>query len=93
MVGTIVELISRQENKEKHKHGIGFKIITSFSLISNMEFIFKVSDGKKGQRFDCLEGMRAISMTWVILGHNFIFGPTLLTLRYWTYHQIDEFDL
>jgi len=81
LVGTIVELISRQENKEKHKHGIGFKIITSFSLISNMEFIFKVSDGKKGQRFDCLEGMRAISMTWVILGHNFIFGPTLLTLR------------
>merc|ERR1719342_608885 len=81
LVGTILELISRQENEEKKNHGIGFKILTSFSIISNMEFIFKVSDGKKGQRFDCLEGMRAISMTWVILGHNFIFGASLLHIR------------
>ena len=34
---------------------------------------------KKGsQRLDCLEGMRGISMTWVILGHNFAFGASLL---------------
>jgi len=81
LVGTFVEHKSRQEHEEKRKHGLGFKILTSFSLISNMEFIFKVSDGKKGQRFDCLEGMRAISMTWVILGHNFIFGASLLHIR------------
>ena len=36
---------------------------------------------KKGsQRLDCLEGMRGISMTWVILGHNFAFGASLLHL-------------
>ena len=36
---------------------------------------------KKGsQRLDCLEGMRGISMTWVILGHNFGFGAALLNL-------------
>ena len=81
LVGTFVEHHSRQEHEEKRKHGLGFKILTSFSLISNMEFIFKVSNGKKGQRFDCLEGMRAISMTWVILGHNFIFGASLLHIR------------
>jgi len=81
LVGTIIEHLSRQKHEEKIKHGMGFKILTSFSIISNMEFIFKVSDGKKGQRFDCLEGMRAISMTWVILGHNFIFGASLLHIR------------
>ena len=43
---------------------------------------FKVPDSKKGsQRLDCLEGMRAISMTWVILGHNFIFGASLLHIN------------
>ena len=36
---------------------------------------------KKGsQRLECLEGMRGISMTWVILGHNFAFGISLLNL-------------
>ena len=39
-------------------------------------------ESKKGsQRLDCLEGMRAISMTWVILGHNFIFGASLLHIN------------
>ena len=43
--------------------------------------MLKVPETKKGsQRLDCLEGMRGISMTWVILGHNFAFGASLLNI-------------
>ena len=41
----------------------------------------KVPDKKGSGRLDCLEGMRAISMTWVILGHNFGFGGFWLHVR------------
>ena len=44
-----------------------------------ISFYRQVPENKKAsQRLDCLEGMRGISMTWVILGHNFVFGASLL---------------
>ena len=46
----------------------------------------KVPDKKGSGRLDCLEGMRAISMTWVILGHNFGFGGFWLHISHlWLY--------
>ena len=87
-VGTLMELLERapyikksQLDDGKSTHGLGYRILTSFSLISNMEFIFKSPKKGGGQRLDCLEGMRAISMTWVILGHSFVFGVQLITYR------------
>ena len=42
-----------------------------------MEFI--LSTKKVGSdRLDCLEGIRALSMTWVVLGHSFAFSLPLL---------------
>ena len=78
-IGTLIEIMEIEESsskEEKKKHGLGHKLITSFSLLSNIKFIFQPStSAKKGvDRLDCLEGMRAMSMTWVILGHNFGFG-------------------
>ena len=88
-VGTLVELLERvpyinnfHTNDDNSNQSFGFRILTSFSVISNLEFIFQPSNNRsKGQRLNCLEGMRAISMTWVILGHNFGFGAQLLTYR------------
>ena len=87
-VGSLMELLERVPHNNKSQlddvkttHGLGYKILTSFSLISNLEFIFKSSQKGSGQRLDCLEGMRAISMTWVILCHHFVFGAYLLTYR------------
>ena len=56
------------------------KILISFSLVSNMESIFERSP-KTANRLDCFEGMRAISMTWVILCHNFMNGNSVLHAR------------
>ena len=36
---------------------------------------------KGGGRLDCLDGMRAISMTWVILGHHFLGANSYLDGR------------
>ena len=52
---------------ENKPPGLAAGIIKSFSLIENIKFILgKPSDSS--QRLGCLEGMRSLSMTWVILG-------------------------
>ena len=83
VVGTLVDTISKESKLigDKIPEGLLIKILKAFSLTSNLEFIFKHVDKKGSGRLDCLEGMRAISMTWVILGHNFAFGAVLLHVR------------
>ena len=89
LIGTTMDIAMRSPNVDSFPNVsssnpllLFSKLIMAFSLVSNLEFIFKVPETKKGsQRLDCLEGMRAVSMTWVILGHNFIFGSTLLHVR------------
>ena len=81
LIGTAVDIHQRNCNsadEKEEKDGFGFLILTSFSLVSNLEFIFKTSSHKGSNRLDCFEGMRAISMTWVVLGHNFLFGGYFL---------------
>ena len=52
-------------------------ILSAFSLLQNIRFI--LSTKKVGSdRVDCLEGIRALSMTWVVLRHSFAFSLPLL---------------
>ena len=90
LVGSLMDLYDRfpiggnpdLSDVKKPAAGLGYKILTAFSAVTNLEFIFKrFPVSGKGQRLSCLEGMRAISMTWVILGHNFAFGATMLRVR------------
>ena len=58
-IGTLIEIMEIEESsskEEKKKHGLGHKLITSFSLLSNIKFIFQPStSAKKGvDRLDCL---------------------------------------
>ena len=81
--GTIMDIIERNkakgiDNLKENPKGILFKVHTSFSIISNMEVIFRARSQNGGERLDCLDGIRALSMTWVILGHNFLFGQMYL---------------
>ena len=80
-LGTILDTFERNRtmsmgaiNVKEVSKGLGFKLLTSFSLVSNMEVIFQEPEKKGGNRLDCLDGIRAISMNWVILGHNFSAG-------------------
>ena len=66
---------------EKGEPNVFFRFLTAFSLLQNFEFVvstkkvrwnFTQSIGKcplsqmGSDRIDCIEGIRAISMTWVI---------------------------
>ena len=64
--------------------GLASEMLRSFSLIQNMKFIFQKPSGSS-QRLSCLEGMRSLSMTWVILGHHFAFGFRYLHAQNWNY--------
>ena len=46
-------------------HNTGYQIMKAFSLRENIKFVFESPAAKGGSgRFECLEGMRSISMTW-----------------------------
>ena len=85
LMGTAMDIFERNavadlERKPK-KRGLGHEMLRCFSLVENLRFIFDVSGAGGSQRLGCLEGMRSVSMTWVILGHHFAFGPSLLHVR------------
>jgi hypothetical protein len=42
-----------------------------FSLYSNTAKLLNTDPPKGGQHLSCLEGIRFLSMTWVVLGHAF----------------------
>ena len=87
ILGTAMDVFERlaipsvvDETNTKKKGNLGYQMLRCFSLVENLSFIFSVPKGGS-QRLGCLEGMRSMSMTWVILGHHFAFGPGLLHLQ------------
>ena len=70
--------------QDQTKRGLGAEIIRSFSLVQNVKFIFQTPAGSSA-RLSCLEGLRSLSMFWVILGHHFAFGFRYSHSRNWTY--------
>ena len=99
LVGSLMDLYDRfpiggkpnLSDVKKPAAGLGYKILTAFSAVTNLEYIFKRSPvSGKGQRLSCLEGMRAISMTWVILGHTFYFAMPYLDNPVWALDKIQN---
>ena len=68
MLGTATDLFEKNvyigDPQENQKHGLGYEMLKSFSLVENLRLIFSVSGKGGAQRFGCLEGMRSLSMTW-----------------------------
>ena len=76
-LGTVVDVLRTifnfyKEDKSSKSSSFGMKMILSFSLYSNLLAIMSTNQGGK-DALTCLHGMRFISMTWVVLGHNFVF--------------------
>ena len=73
LIGTLMEIYQANQfldkplEDAKKPSGLASDIIKSFSLIQNIKFIFQ-KPSSSSQRLGCLEGMRSMSMTWVILG-------------------------
>ena len=59
LLGTVLDV------KEISSQHTGYQIMKAFSLKENIKFVFESPAAKGGSgRFECLEGMRSISMTW-----------------------------
>jgi hypothetical protein len=48
--------------------------IDAFSLIKNVPMIFESSTGLNGERFAVLDGLRVISIIWILFSHTFALG-------------------
>ena len=96
IVGTAADILRRSDEErdslKTNRAGLGFQMLTSFSVVSNLEFIFQSPAKKGSNRLDCFDGLRALSMTWVILGHNFLYGGVLLHGRNQKYRYSFYYD-
>ncbi|XP_078489124.1 nose resistant to fluoxetine protein 6-like [Ciona intestinalis] len=66
-----------------------YKLAISFSVISNTRILLN-TEQKPGQ-INCLHGMRFLSMSWVLLGHSYVFSiystdNIVFTARYFVDH-------
>merc|ERR1712012_1472085 len=56
--------------ESKGKDRVGLQLVKSFSLVSNTNSLLATKSGTG--HLDSMNGMKFISMTWVILGHTFL---------------------
>ena len=83
VAGTVYDVTKRmgdrkQDTKDDKPKPNAF--LMAFSLLANSEYIFS-SKNSGSDRLGCLEGVRALSMTWVVLGHSFYFSPSFLHIQ------------
>ena len=62
LLGTVLDY--NETNKNTKNQNIGYQILKAFSLKENIKFVFEAPAKGGTGRFQCLEGMRSLSMTW-----------------------------
>ena len=62
LLGTALDY--NQDTKNTKSLNTGHQIMKAFSLRENIKFVFEAPPKGGTGRFDCLEGMRSLSMTW-----------------------------
>ncbi|KAG5684551.1 hypothetical protein PVAND_013777 [Polypedilum vanderplanki] len=65
IASTIYEIIMKQKRKETNR------LYISFSVYTNGAKLFDVTKIKSASSLNCLHGLRAMSILWIILGHRF----------------------
>ena len=63
------------EDDQKSK-GLGRKLLLSFSAYTNGKNLLKTDNSGVGH-LDCLNGIRFLGMTWVVMGHSFESGVSM----------------
>ncbi|XP_042885810.1 nose resistant to fluoxetine protein 6-like isoform X2 [Penaeus japonicus] len=83
--GSIADLFCRMTSAAP---STGVRFLLPFSAYTNLEKMFHVTTESRPGVISCLHGMRVLSMTWVIYGHQYIFdafySANLLHLGKWT---------
>lgn len=63
--------------EEKKEEPILFQILLCFSIYTNSKKLFTTT--KVPGQIDCLHGIRFLSISWVILGHSYLFTNTVVS--------------
>src|SRR5262249_44734218 len=77
---SVVNLSVGATNAQREMSKFG-KCLTAFSIRRNVAALF--STKRVGDQLDCLNGMRVISMFWVIIGHTY----------FWSINNVSDFLL
>ena len=75
-MGTLVDILI----PEKLKSHLICRFLTGFSLISNTGILLNSNSKGKG-KLECLDGIRFLSMSWVMLSHVLSLGETALPIN------------
>uniref|UniRef100_A0A0C9RKI0 Nrf-6_0 protein n=3 Tax=Fopius arisanus TaxID=64838 RepID=A0A0C9RKI0_9HYME len=68
--------------------GAAGAIVLSFSAYTNSQYIF---DTSKSRSMDCLDGLRFLSMGWVLLVHTALYGTWMTDNNRWSYRVGADF--
>lgn len=63
-----------------------YKLFVTFSLYSNIKKLTTVK--KNPDQIPCINGIRFISMMWVILGHRYMFGGLYPSTNYFYLDEV-----
>ncbi len=55
---------------------MGTQLLTSFSCYKNTKKLLDTSGSKRPELIPCLDGIRFLSMTWVVAFHTYDFSTT-----------------
>lgn len=61
---TVYDILMRQKEQEPHK------LYIAFSVYTNGEKLFDITKPKSKNSIDCLNGLRAVALMWIIFGHR-----------------------
>ncbi|CRK90557.1 CLUMA_CG004260, isoform A [Clunio marinus] len=66
IVSTIYDVTIRKLQLKPHA------LYTSFSLLSNGEKLFEMNSSKSPESIECVNGIRGLSILWIMLGHRYL---------------------
>lgn len=64
IASTVYDVLMRQKKQEPHK------LYIAFSVYTNGEKLYDISKPKSRNSIDCLNGLRAVALMWIIFGHR-----------------------
>jgi len=84
-----LRMISKSSNTSDKKLKCLLNFIICFSLCSNTEKLFQLKR-KSRKDLKCIHGIRVLSMFWIIIGHTYAIGFSMIKRPLYAFKEIDN---